>query len=405
MTTNLHRLLSHFLEARFHACCLTIALLTCQSLTAQQAGDFGRFTGDFRARFESANQEDRDSSEALTFRSRVGFETKDMEGFQFFIEGSDVRALDADDYLGYPGPGATVIADPEGTDLNRATIRFARESFTGILGRQRIKLDGDRFIGNVGWRQREQTYDAVTLKYQEGALTGFYGYIDKVKRIFGPEAPTRSLRTFDSQSHLFNGSYKLSEAFTLGGYAYLLDISNAETNSCNTAGLSLQGSIPIEDTTKLSIYLETARQEGANGNPSHYRADYHHAVLGLNVSGVNVSGGLELLGSDKGVGFKTPLATLHKFNGWADAFLNTPADGLQDFYFSLGTTVEKVALTAAYHDFSSRVGGHYLGGELDLQASWKLMERVTCIAKAADLQGRNGIPDSRKFWLEGNYSF
>ena len=35
---------------------------------------------------------------------------------------------------------------------------------TLIFGRQRIKLDDDRFIGNVGWRQNEQTFDALTFK-------------------------------------------------------------------------------------------------------------------------------------------------------------------------------------------------------------------------------------------------
>ena len=117
------------------------------------------------------------------------------------------------------------------------------------------------------------------------------------------------------------------------------------------------------------------------------------------------SGGLEILGSDNGVGFKTPLATLHKFNGWADAFLSTPADGLQDLYFSVGTKVEAVDLAIAYHDFSTRENERFLGGELDLQAAWTIADRVRCIAKYANLQGRNGILDAEKFWLEANFSF
>ncbi len=54
------------------------------------------------------------------------------------------------------------------------------------------------------------------------------------------------------------------------------------------------------------------------------------AVKGIGTLGV----GYELLGSDDGVAaFQTPLATLHKFNGFADQFLVTPAGGLQDIYF------------------------------------------------------------------------
>ena len=48
-----------------------------------------------------------------------------------------------------------------------------------------------------------------------------------------------------------------------------------------------------------------------------------------------VIGGYELLGSDDGkVAFNTPLATKHKFNGWADKFLGTPKEGLEDVYLT-----------------------------------------------------------------------
>ena len=36
---------------------------------------------------------------------------------------------------------------------------------------------------------------------------------------------------------------------------------------------------------------------------------------------------------------QTPLATLHAFNGWADMFLTTPANGLQDLYFRASYTL------------------------------------------------------------------
>ena len=34
-------------------------------------------------------------------------------------------------------------------------------------------------------------------------------------------------------------------------------------------------------------------------------------------------------------GFTTPLATLHKFQGWADKFLATPVNGIEDEYVNL----------------------------------------------------------------------
>ena len=36
-----------------------------------------------------------------------------------------------------------------------------------------------------------------------------------------------------------------------------------------------------------------------------------------------------------GLAFVTPLATLHKFQGWADKFLATPASGIEDAYIAV----------------------------------------------------------------------
>ena len=395
------------------ACCnnrlavvyLIAGLFFYVNLHGQEIEGVGKFTGDFRARFESADQESRDASDALTLRSRVGFESLEMEGFKLFVEGSDVQALDDDSYLGFPGPGPTVIADPEGTDLNRATVTYSNQGFTAVVGRQRIILDGARFVGNVGWRQREQTFDAATLKFQDGPLTASIGHIDRVKRIFGPDAPSGALRTFDSDSQLINGSYQLTDNLAVGVYAYLLEFDNARANSSDTTGFTLKGSRELDSSTRLTYHLEAAQQRSGTGNPSKYSTQYQHVALGLNLGSVNLTGGLEILGSDNGVGFKTPLATLHKFNGWADAFLATPADGLEDLYVSVGTKVNIVDVLVAYHDFGSRENARYFGGELDIQAAWTVADRVKCIAKFANLQGRNGVLDTDKFWLEANFSF
>ena len=47
-----------------------------------------------------------------------------------------------------------VVADPEGTDLNQFYVQYAAPAGTTVrLGRQRIKLDTERFVGSVAWRQ------------------------------------------------------------------------------------------------------------------------------------------------------------------------------------------------------------------------------------------------------------
>ena len=52
------------------------------------------------------------------------------------------------------------VADPETYEINRLQLTNTRIPMTTVtLGRQRIVLDDQRFVGNVGWRQNEQTFD------------------------------------------------------------------------------------------------------------------------------------------------------------------------------------------------------------------------------------------------------
>ena len=61
-------------------------------------------------------------------------------------------------------PPYPVVADPESYEINRLQLTNTSIIDTTItLGRQRIVLDDHRFVGNVGWRQNEQTFDALRV--------------------------------------------------------------------------------------------------------------------------------------------------------------------------------------------------------------------------------------------------
>ncbi len=50
------------------------------------------------------------------------------------------------------------------TALNRLQISYASDFDTRfVLGRQRLLIGNQRFIGNSGWRQHEQTFDALSF--------------------------------------------------------------------------------------------------------------------------------------------------------------------------------------------------------------------------------------------------
>ena len=86
-----------------------------------------------------------------------------------------------------------VVADPEITELNRLQLAYTGvEDATFTVGRQRVILGDARYVGNVGFRQNEQTFDAVraTISAIEN-VTINYLYLDRVHRILGDDHPGR----------------------------------------------------------------------------------------------------------------------------------------------------------------------------------------------------------------------
>ncbi len=361
-----------------------------------------------RVRGEFADQDGLAPSRALTERMRVGYETGVFRGFSALAELEDIRTLDDDRYNAAglnANPRKTVVADPEDTELNRAVLRYAHEYATAKLGRQRLILDDHRFVGNVGWRQNEQTFDALTVASDFLPNTSlFYSYISDVNRIFGP----RSGRDFDSDSHLLNASYTCGDFGKLTGFVYFLDFDNSRANSSDTVGFRFAGKRDCCEDFAVSYATSFAYQVDGEDNPVEYEAVYFFFESLLEKKGLGVSGaGYELLGSDNSVGsFRTPLATLHKFNGFTDMFLVTPAAGLQDFYLKAGTKLPwDVAVTAFFHWFWTDDTSAELGNEFDLVFAKPITEHIKALAKVAIFDGDADLPDKEVYWLQLEISF
>ena len=108
--------------------------------------------------------------------------------------------------------------------------------------------------------------------------------------------------------------------------------------------------------------------------------------------------------------FQTPLATLHKFQGWADKFLTTPPNGIRDWYGSAGYGWKKplgldgINATLVYHRFGSdRIAIHY-GNEWDAMITAR-KGRWTATAKLAAYDADLFATDTRKFWLQLEWAY
>jgi hypothetical protein len=375
----------------------------------------GKVNLDIRLRFEYADFNDTGApgwGHAETGRIRLGYGTKPISGISGYAEFEGVWPISNDTYNDTLNGNVThaLIADPEVEELNQLYGKYAGHGLTFIGGRQRIQLDNDRFIGNVGWRQDEQTYDAVSAKYKGFEdvavledMSFYYAYLWKINRIFAEEMD------WDSSSHVVNMSYGGCKYGTLTGFAYLLDFEgDSPANDGDTYGLRFNGGVDLDETFKLGYDMSYAHQTNA-GAAGAFDADYYmvEAALIHKPTSTSLGAGYEVLGSDNGAyGFSTPLATLHAFQGWADAFLVTPAAGVQDLYAFVGTKLPfGINGKVVGHMFWEEDGGDFYGYEVDAVASKKITQWMTVLAKVAYFEddATNPAPpggDRIRFWLQ-----
>jgi len=379
----------------------------------------GEFDVNFRYRYEFVDQDNtKKNANASTLRTRLVFRTAKWNNLDLTVNMDDIHAIVGYNYNSTRN-GKTqyqTVADPTGTELNIAALTYSGLQNTKfVLGRQRIIRANHRFIGNVGWRQNEQTYDALSGYYEKDSFKVFYSYVDKVNRIFGPESGKPSA-SFASDSHLLDASYKLNNALSVAVYGYWLDLDSktgtpAAFNASNqTYGIRFTGAPKINDDWTLTYVAELATQKDYQKNVNNYDADYVFLQLGFKWNRFSLKGGYELLGSDNsaGVAFQTPLATLHAHNGWADKFLSTPAAGLEDVSLAASAKVLKGSMALVLHDFSSDSGSTDYGTEVDVVAKWPFAKHYSVLGKLAFYNADDGpanLPtaslgqDTTKAWL------
>lgn len=371
----------------------------------------GKASFNMRYRFEYVDQDGASKeAEASTLRSRLTFKSGSYQGFSFVTEFDDVTAIGDDDYNSTANGNTEfpVVADPTGTELNQAYVSYGSKEFSGDFGRQRVLHTNQRFVGGVGWRQNEQTYDGLRLK----AKTDFgvsldYSYVYKINRIFGPDDGPVQPADHEGDSHFILASYAPSADHTLRAFGYLLDIDEDEKypagrtvgNSSNTIGIEYSGK--FGSTTLRASY---ANQSDAGDSPLDYDADYYVLEGGLKLGKASLTLGYEVLGADNGVGFKTPYATLHKFQGWADKFLVTPGDGIEDAYVGIKGAAGPLKLAAFYHEFSAEDSSADFGSEIDLVATWPATKYLTLQLKLASFStdDETRYTDTDKVWLTVN---
>lgn len=367
---------------------------------------------DARLAYEHVDQPLSDA-DALTLRTRAGLELASDIGISFLVESEATLGIINDFNDTNSGNGIepfSVVADPENIELNRIQLKFARKDKGSVtVGRQRINIDDQRFVGSVGWRQNEQTFDAVSASVTAfKPLTLEATYAISQRTVFGADAGPRE--AFDGDL-IFLGAGVKAGPVNLKGFAYLLDFDAGQPvslSSSATYGLRATAKLPVAEGFAIDLAGSYAVQKDYKANPNNFSVDYIAGSVGTSFAGFGLTLGYESLGSDgAGNRFQTPLATLHKFNGWADVFLSTPPAGLEDKYVSLSKKFKLlggISASAAYHDFRSDAGSIKYGTEFDAALNFKI-NVISVGLKYANYNANSFAVDTEKFWLRLGYSF
>lgn len=220
---------------------LPVATSAETALSPVDAIATGKASLNLRPRYETVDQDGRpDEANAYTVRTLAGWKTGAWNGLSAMIELIDVGRLN-DDYndgqngkVNYP-----VVADPDNTDVNQLYLDWAGLPATNIrAGRQSIKLDNVRFVGNVEFRQVMQVFNGVTIENSSLPNTRLYaGYLGRLKTV--------DTRQHDTDTLLLNARYAFSPSEVLVGYGYFQD----QPDAIAAAGFS--GPAPADTSNRI----------------------------------------------------------------------------------------------------------------------------------------------------------
>ena len=361
-----------------------------------------------RLRYESVDQGNFvRTAEALTLRSRFGWETASWQRLTGLVEGEATSHLGGEHYndslnhhTAYPA-----ISDPQTLELHRLQLAWTpSKAFSATIGRQRLNIDDSRWIASSSWRQDEQAFDAARIDSAIGKFSGTYVYITQVARNLAQTADYRS------KSHGLTLAYAAAPALRVEGFIYALDLKQAPSASTLTEGLRLTGQQAVEGL-KLGYAGSYAVQRNDAANPASYRAPYWMGEVTASRGPVLAKINYESLGSDGKHAVSMPLSSLHIFQGWADAFTTTPARGVDDFNLSLAYSppvrwgpLSAPQLFLRHHDFTYASGTGGLGTEWDASAQVNLTKQLAALVKYADYHGTAAVPGRRKLWLQLDFN-
>ncbi len=290
------------------------------------------------------------------------------------------------------------------------------DSISLKLGRQELKYDDHRLLGNVNWTQQARSHDAAVLMVKSGRTRFHAGgaFNQSGERLF--ENYDYSVAAYKALAYLWAQHRFKGDKSTLSLYG-IMDGYNADASLMKekvfmrgTAGPMFQ-----YKSRKITVAVSEFMQFGKNSMDATISAFFASASVSYQTKKVTATAGLDYMtGNDASdtsstddKRFNTLYATNHKFYGHMDYFLNVPADagggGLQDAYLKIkikpgdkstvGFDFHHFMLTNNVHDPANP--GDYLdkalGFEVDAYGSYKASPIFTVVAGYSAMFGTESL--------------
>lgn len=371
-----------------------------------------------------------DQGAAFTTKFRLNLKHQISTNWHAVMQLDHVESLFGDRHSdGVIVTNEPVIADPESTEFNQAYLGLSVGSLELTVGRQSISFGDHRFVGDVGFRQNDQTFDGVRLEYEsvEG-LTVNYAFLTQVNRILGkragetlsqrdirfdrtPRRPGGQLGRHDVDAHLLNVEMRLADYVDVSAFTFAVHNHDFDPFSNRTVGVSADWKYKVGNLG-LSASMILARQKKQQVEAGQYQ-DFWRLGFGVKRKAWHLEFRQEHFGSDASESFVTPLATLHKFQGWADQFLSTPSEGLRDSSLRLMWKQRPFTIDYRHHQFRTvaSLAGHSksVGVEHNLDLIFKPVREHEVKIRLADYKpesaGRLGKVRTKKLFLMYSYGF
>ena len=392
-----------FVAIQCIACPVLFAEEGSSAKSLRQAVENGEWALSLRPRIEWVDdQRFSDNAEAFTLRTSATFKTAPLSGFTLGFEVEDITVIGSERYnnagAGSRGNGVTdrpVVADPDLTEMNQAWLAYDFDGATSLkAGRFELNLGDQRFVGAVGWRQNHQSFDGAVLQSKFGETQGpwsfHYAYLDQVHTVTAARQ--------ELVGHLLDLRHAFSVG-TAGLTAVLLDYSEIAARSTQTWAGHFTGKQTVGDGVTWHYDLQLAEQSDSADNPQDFSHQWYRVDTAIALQGFTLRVGTEVMEGDGSTAFQFPLGTNHKFSGWADRFLATPADGLEDRYLKVAHKRGEWSFLLAYHDFRAQRLSRDYGSEIDFQVLWSAPWKQQFGLKFADYNRDTFSVDGQKIML------